>query len=117
MKVMRTLARVTAFVMALLLLARAGWAMPECESASKAALVSHHNMPAGQHDHMPAPADHHGGCQLALCAMMSGCVTAALHANTVRVAPASHPAARFIALEATSSPVGPQAPDPPPPRT
>lgn len=117
MQVMRILSRLTALVMALLLLAQVGWAMPECATAETLPQpTGHHSMPAGQHDHMPAPADHHSSCQLAVCAAMSGCAPAALHTTTLGIAPAAGPTALIIALQATSSPAGPQAPDPPPPR-
>ena len=115
---MRTLSRLIALTLGLLLLAQAGWAMPECDGGGSRApgQSTHHTMPAGQHEHMPAPTDHHGSCQLALCAMSSGCARTALLSSAARITPDAMTSQGTTALLATSSPVGPAAPEPPPPR-
>ncbi|HWA56300.1 MAG TPA: hypothetical protein VG692_03545 [Gemmatimonadales bacterium] len=117
---MKLLARLTALLMAFLLVAQAASAMPGCEAASSPTPAHRHAMPDGMPmDHQqqaPVPAGHHATCELDLCAAMSGCGPTALMAEWPRLAPATATAPGIVAFRATSSPVGPAAPEPPPPR-
>lgn len=118
MQFMRILARLTALVLALLLLTQAGWAELRCEAGAEGPAESthHQGLPAGHHQPMPAPADHHGACQVALCVTMSGCAPAALHTAAPNTGAYSDSPQRIAAFRATSSPFRPAEPEPPPPR-
>jgi hypothetical protein len=118
---MKALVRLVALLTALLLVSQPGWAMRGCDQPAES------TAPAHQHDAMPgmpvdhqsqhsAPAGQHGFCDLALCRTMTSCGPTAL---VTAVTPlATPPEAGFAPLAwlATSSPVGPDAPELPPPR-
>ncbi len=117
---MHPVARFTALCLALLLVIQGTWTMPGCEErASQPAAAMHHDaMPGMPMDHSqhPSPSQHHASCELALCAMMTSCGPTALLTRAPRFTPSLEATQGKSTWIATSSPVGPTAPEPPPPR-
>ncbi len=94
--------------------------MPGCEerAGQQTAAMHHDGMPGMPMDHSehPAPSRHHATCELALCAMMTSCGPVALVTHAPRLVPSLEAAQLKSTWIATSNPVGPTAPEPPPPR-
>lgn len=119
MAVMKALASCTATLLALLLVTQGVWSMPGCDTraAQSAAADAHTGMPGMPMDHQQQPTSpHHGSCELALCAMMTSCGPTALVTHAPRLAPTLEATQGKSTWIATSNPIGPTAPEPPPPR-
>lgn len=119
---MHFLVRPTALCLAVLLVIQGLATMPGCEdrAGQPAPAMQHEGMPGMpgipmDHSEHPAPA-HHATCDLALCAMMTSCGPTALVTHAPRLAPSTTTEQGSSTWVATSNPVGPTAPEPPPPR-
>jgi len=111
---MRVASQFVALLLAVLLVAQATSAVPECDAMLD--MGAHHGMDSSHHSGRPAPSGHHLPCQAAVCATMTACVQVALAEPAQPPVPQlKHSPLRPVARTGLL-PTALRPPEPPPPR-